>query len=97
MGKGSSITASCGVGQRCDSDLVLLLWLGCRPADEALIQPIAWELPYASGVTLKKKKKREQQGKEKEVTVAKMLHSDFGGSDAPPLISSGNGYFFGYS
>ena len=34
-----------------------LLWLWCRPAAEAPIQPLGWELPYAMGVALKKKKK----------------------------------------
>ena len=29
-----------------------LLWLWCRPAAAALIQPLAWELPYAMGVAL---------------------------------------------
>ena len=33
-----------------------LLWLWCRPAAAALIQPLAWVLPYAAGVTLKSKK-----------------------------------------
>ena len=33
-----------------------LLWLWYRPAAVALIQPLAWELPYATGATLKKKK-----------------------------------------
>ena len=47
---------SCGVGGRRGSDLVLQqLW--CRLAATALIQPLAWELPYATGVALKKKKK----------------------------------------
>ena len=31
-----------------------LLWLWCKLAAEALIQPLAWELPYAAGVALKK-------------------------------------------
>ena len=31
--------------------------LGCRPAAAALIQPLDWELPYAVGVALKRKKK----------------------------------------
>ena len=35
-------------------DLVSL-WLCCRSASVALIQPLAWELPYATGVTKKKK------------------------------------------
>ena len=37
------------------SDLVLL-WLRCRSAAVAPIQPLAWELPRVSGVALKSKK-----------------------------------------
>ena len=33
-----------------------LLWLRCRPAAIALIRPLAWELPNAVGVDLKKQK-----------------------------------------
>jgi len=47
---------SCGVGPRHDLDLVLP-WLWYRTAT-ALIQPLAWEPPYAMGVALKRKKKR---------------------------------------
>ena len=43
-----SIAESCGVGQRCGSDLALL-WLWCRLAAAAPIKPLAWELPYAVG------------------------------------------------
>ena len=32
-----------------------LLWLWDRPAAVALIQPLAWELPYAAPTALKKK------------------------------------------
>ena len=35
--------------------MLLLLWLWCRPAAVALIQPLAREPPYATGVALKKK------------------------------------------
>ena len=51
----------CGVGLRHGLDLVLL-WLWCRPAAAAPIQPLAGELQYAAGAALKKKqeKKREQ-------------------------------------
>ena len=55
---------SCGVGLRCSSDPVLL-WLWCRQAAIAQIQPLAWEPPYAAGVALKKsikKKKAEHVG-----------------------------------
>ena len=31
----------------------VLLWLWCRPAAIALIQPVAWEHPYAAGAALK--------------------------------------------
>ena len=47
-----------GVGHRGGSDPALL-WLWCRPAAAALIQPLAWELPYAVGVALKRKKKKK--------------------------------------
>ena len=45
---------SCDVGHRRGSDLALL-WLWCKPAAVALIGTLAWELPYAAGVALKKK------------------------------------------
>ena len=35
-----------------------LLWLWCRPAAAALILPLAWELPFAVGMALKRPKKR---------------------------------------
>ena len=44
---------SCGVGRRRGSDLALL-WLWCGPAAVALIRPLVWELPYATGAALKK-------------------------------------------
>ena len=50
---------SCGVGHRCSSDLALL-WLLHRPEATALIQPVAWDPPYAVGVALKKRKKRHE-------------------------------------
>ena len=43
---------SCGVGRRRGSDPALL-WLWRRPEATALIQPLAWEPPYALGVALK--------------------------------------------
>ena len=48
---------SCGVGRRHGSDQALLcLWF--RPADVALIRPLAWEPPYAAGAALKKTTKK---------------------------------------
>ena len=49
---------SCNVGHRHSSDLVLL-WLWYRLAAIALIQPLAWEAPYAAGATLKNQKKKK--------------------------------------
>ena len=37
----------------------MLLWLWRRPGATALIQPLAWEPPYAAGAALKKKRKKE--------------------------------------
>ena len=53
---------SCGVGCRCSLDPELL-WLWPRPAAEALIQPLAWEPPYAMGAALKKQKKQKKEKK----------------------------------
>ena len=50
----------------CRLDLVLLLlWLWCRPAAVALIQPLPWETPYAEGAALKSKKKKKKKKKKK--------------------------------
>ena len=48
----------CGVGCRCGLDLA---WLWYTLAAVALIQPLAWELPYAAGAALRKKKKKEEE------------------------------------
>ena len=48
---------SCGVGYRFGLDLPLL-WLWRSPAAVTQIQPLAWELPYASSVTLKREKQK---------------------------------------
>ena len=57
---------SCDVGRICGSDPELLwlwlLWLWRRPAAVALTQPLAWELPYATGMATRKKKKKEKKG-----------------------------------
>ena len=51
---------SCGVGHRQGSDPILLrLWY--RPAATPLLQPLAWEPPYAAGAALKRQKKKRQE------------------------------------
>ena len=57
---------SCGVGHTGSSDPTLL-WLWCRSAAVALIQPLAaWELLYAAGIALKRPKKKKKKKKRKE-------------------------------
>ena len=46
---------SCGVGHRLSLDPALL-WLWCRLAATARIQPLGWETPYAISVHPPKKK-----------------------------------------
>ena len=40
-----------------------LLWLWWRPAAAALIGPLAWELPFAAHVALKKQNSNSKQNK----------------------------------
>ena len=53
---------SCGLVHRCGLDLVLL-WLWHRLAATALMRSLAWELPYAAGVALKRKKDQKKKKK----------------------------------
>ena len=50
--KDLALPPSCGVGCRHGLELALL-WLWCRLAGAAPIQPIAWEFPYAAGIAIK--------------------------------------------
>ena len=47
------------MGQRCSLD-PMLLWLSCRLAAADPIGPLAWELPYAAGAALKRKKSKDK-------------------------------------
>ena len=58
MGQGSGVAVSCGVDCRRGSDPALL-WLWRRLVATALIRPLAWELPYATGAALEKAKRQE--------------------------------------
>ena len=51
---------SCGVACRCGLD-PKLLWLWCRPEATALIQPLAWEPPYAMDAALKRQKEKKKK------------------------------------
>ena len=61
--KDPSVAMSYNVGHRRGSYLALQ-WLWRRPADAAAVQPLAWEIPFASGLALKRKEK-ERKGKKK--------------------------------
>ena len=52
------LAVSSGAGHRHSLDPVLL-WLWCRPTATAPIRPLAWEYPYATGVALKRQKKKK--------------------------------------
>ena len=52
---------SFGVGHRLSSVLVLL-WLWYRLVATALIRPLTWEPPYASGMALKRQKTKKKKG-----------------------------------
>ena len=70
VGWGSSVTMSYSVGHRHSSDPALL-WLWCSLAATALIGPLAWGTPYATGTTLKRKinKQTNKQTKFKSLLV----------------------------
>ena len=54
---------SCSVGHKCSSDLELL-WLWCRPAAFASIQPLAWELHCATHRCGSQKQEGKKERKE---------------------------------
>ena len=56
---GLTVWHCCELWCRCGSDLALL-WLWHRPAATTPIRPLAWELPYAVGVALKKTREKEK-------------------------------------
>ena len=56
VGQGSSVAVSCGIGHRCSLDS---MWLWLWVAAIAPIGPLAWELPYARGASLKTRSKKQ--------------------------------------
>ena len=53
-----------------------LLWLWCRLAAAALIWPLAWKLPYAMHVALKRQKKTKQKKTKKDITFITWTFND---------------------
>ena len=70
---------SCSVGHRCGSDPTLL-WMWHKPAATALIQPLAWEPPYAVGAVLKRqkdgKKKKKKERKKRKISTERLALND---------------------
>ena len=68
---------SSGVGRRHRSD-PMLLWLWCRPAATAPLQPLAWKPPYATSVALKVffffKKRERQECQVSGITLGTSIH-----------------------
>ena len=58
MGQGSGVAMGCGVGCRRGLDL---MWLWLWRAAAAPIRPLAWELPYVTGVALRRPKKKKKK------------------------------------
>ena len=67
---------SCGVGRRHSSGPELL-WLWYRPAATDLIQPLAWNPPYAVGAALKEKKKKKKKKKKSKSGVPSVVHQNW--------------------
>ena len=73
---------SCSVGHRQGSEPEFLgLW--CILAAVALIQPLTWELLYATGAALKKKKKPKKSNGRVEETIGIRRASWEGGRKTP--------------
>ena len=76
--KGCGIAMSCGVGHRHGSEL-MLLWLQCKPAAEALIGRLARESSYArcGPGKQKRKEKERKEGIEKNFQATNLNSCDF--------------------
>ena len=59
--KDPAYAVGCGVGRRCGWDRALL-WLWRGLAAVAPIGSLAWELPYAAGAALKRRKRGSHAG-----------------------------------
>ena len=73
--KGYSVTVGCGIGCRHGSDPVLLqLWR--KLAATVPIQPLAWELSYATGMAPFKKTRKKKKEKKKKSHLGSRLFPD---------------------
>ena len=65
---------SCGAGHRCGSD-PSLLWVWHRLVAAAPIKPLDWELPYAAGAAIKRKKEKEKRVEARIYVILNPRHS----------------------
>ena len=65
-----------------------LLWLWHKPVATALIQPLAWEHPYAMDVALKKQKTNKQKPKNFLLGVSKRSQAQLTQPDKSLLFSA---------
>ena len=65
---------SCGAGGKHGLDVVLL-WLWCRLTAVAPLRPLAWELPYAQGWAIKRKKQTNKQKNKPVAFYSKQSYS----------------------
>ena len=76
MSWGFGIAMSCGVGSRRGLDSTLL-WLRHRLATVAPIQPLTWELSYATGAALKSKTNKQDRAKQNNNNKKGYMFSTF--------------------
>ena len=67
---------SCGICRRHGSDPELV-WLWFTPVATALIGPLAWEPPYASGVALEKAKRQKKKKKSNSLSKFSFFSQSF--------------------
>ena len=82
---------SYAIGRRRGSDQALL-WLWCRLTAVAPFGPLAWEPPYAEGVTLKGQKTKKRKKKRKILCVpGEKYKVKLGRLEDVDLLISGHG------
>ena len=65
------------------------VWLWCRPADVAPIQPLARELPHPAGVALKNEKQKTKKKKKKKKQRTNLFITDVCPSSLQATQNSG--------
>ena len=64
--------------------MVLGLWH--KPAAKAPIRTLAWELPYAAGMALKRPKKKKKKKKKKKIKKGSLSEIIYSGTDQQRML-----------